>query len=421
MVFRGQLDGRTTLASVKDASVSLAVDSHWIAAWDLGGRLYSMWKHGHTFRRGLNGRVLHKWGEGYDARSRVHIDGAEAHALAEESAGVLRRAVSRMIERPSEWSDHSGRHPDAGAIAMFERCARFDARAAADDAARFGTVFAPVGILPPDQYLSIVVQATEGCSFGTCTFCDLYHDRYRVKSVEEFAEHVRAVRHYLGDSAILRNRSVFVGAANALAVPMARLMAYFEALNEVFGEIAGRPALARLPGGPRGPGFQPVVCSFVDGFTGLHKSADDYAALRASGLRRVYLGLESGHDPLLAFVRKPATRGQAVETVRALKAGGVSVGVIVMAGLGGRRFAGGHVADTIRAVNAMALDARDLLYFSDLVEVPGTAYPQLAAAEDLRPLPLEERLAQIAAIRAGLRFPAAPPRSARYDVREFVY
>jgi radical SAM superfamily enzyme YgiQ (UPF0313 family) len=159
----------------------------------------------------------------------------------------------------------------------------------------------------------------------------------------------------------------------------------------------------------------------VDGFTGVRKTAAEYRLLSHLGLRRVYVGLESGHDPLLAFVRKPATRGQAVETVRALKAGSVSVGVIVMAGLGGRRFSGGHVSDTIRAVNAMALDAGDLLYFSDLVEVPGTAYPQLAAGEDVRPLPLEDRLAQIAAIRAGLRFPAAPPRSARYDVREFVY
>jgi hypothetical protein len=428
MVFRGQLDGRTTLASVKGTSVSLAVGSHWIAAWDLGGRLYSMWKHGHTFRRGLNGRVLHKWtdlrGAGldsrgasldsrgaslracdhdlspYDARLRVHIEGADAHALAEESAGVLRRAVASMLEQPSSWTDHAGRHPGTGAIAVFERCAGFDARAAADDAARFGTVFAPVGILPPDQYLSIVVQATEGCSFGTCTFCDLYHQRYRVKSAEEFAEHVRAVRDYLGDSAILRNRSVFLGAANALAVPMARLLAFFETVNEGFG----RP-----------------IHAFVDGFTGLHKSSGDYAVLRGIGLRRVYVGLESGHDPLLAFVRKPATRGQAVETVRALKAGGVSVGIIVMAGLGGRRFSAGHVTDTVRTVNEMALDAGDLLYFSDLVEVPGTAYPQLAASEDVRPLPLEERLAQVAAIRTGLRFPAAPPRAARYDVREFVY
>ncbi len=241
-----------------------------------------------------------------------------------------------------------------------------------------------------------------------------------MKPIEEFAAHAQAVLDYLGDSASLRGRSVFLGAANALAVPMPRLLDFFDTIASVLGEAAPwnpSPHPAR-PGAS--PGRRPVH-AFVDGFSGLQKSAADYATLRERGLRRVYVGLESGHDDLLAFVRKPATGRQAVETVRAIKAGGVSAGVIVMAGLGGRRFSAGHVADTAAAVNEMALDAGDLLYFSDLVEVPGTAYPRLAADADLRPLALDERLAQIAAIRSGLVFPGAPPRVARYDVREFVY
>ena len=430
MVFRGQLDGRLALASVKDTSVSLAVGSHWIAAWDRGGRLYSLWKSGHTFRRGLNGRVLHKWTDhsrtgvppagpspqsepsSYDARSRVSVEGTEADALVDEASAVLRRMLDVVALDPAAWSDRSGLSPDAASLAVFERCARFDSKAARADADRFAEVLSPVGILPPDQYLSIVVQATEGCSFGTCTFCDLYHERYRVKPADEFSAHAVAVRDYLGDSALLRGRSVFLGAANALAVPMPRLLEFLDTIERVFGGSAGwKPA----------PGSVLPVHAFVDGFTGLHKTAADYRVLRERGLRKVYVGLESGHDPLLAFVRKPATSRQAVDTVRAVKDGGVSVGVIVMAGLGGRRFSEGHVADTVAAVNDMELDEGDLLYFSDLVEVPGTAYPQLAAEADVRSLPLDDRLAQIAAIRARLVFPAAPPRVARYDVREFVY
>ena len=49
-------------------------------------------------------------------------------------------------------------------------------------------VYSPVGILPPDQYLALVVQATRGCAFNTCTFCDLYRDGYRVKSAAERAK-----------------------------------------------------------------------------------------------------------------------------------------------------------------------------------------------------------------------------------------
>jgi hypothetical protein len=177
--------------------------------------------------------------------------------------------------------------------------------------------------------------------------------------------------------------------------------------------------LGALPG-PFGGGPRPVH-AFVDGFTGARKSAADYAELRRRGLGRVYVGLESGHDPLLAFVRKPASREQVVETVRAIKAGGAQVGVILMIGLGGRAFAEGHVRDTVAAVNEMGLGAGDLLFFSELIDIPGTAYPRVAAAADIEPLPLQERMTQAEAIRAGFRFEGPAPQMAKYDVREFIY
>lgn len=410
MVYRGRLDNRPALLSVKDSSVSLAVGHDWIAAWDLGGRLYSLWKQGHTYRRGLNGRVLHKWrdeamaGRGpYDARQRVYIEEAAANPLVQETAEVLRAAIGAVREDALGWVNAGGARVPADVVALLDRCSRFDLARATTDAARFRQVFSPVGILPPDQYLSTVLQATEGCSFGTCSFCDLYHEPYRVKSAGEFAGHARSVREYLGESLRLRGRSIFLGAANALAVPMPRLVEFFEVMADVFDA-------------PRRP-----VYAFVDGFTGARKTGADYAELRSRGLRRVYVGLESGHDPLLAFVRKPAGREQVVEAVRAIKTGGVSVGVIVMIGLGGHRFAAGHVSDTTAAVNDMRLGPNDLLFFSDLVEVPDTAYPQLAAADDIRPLSLDDRLQQLRAIREGLVFEGTPPQVARYDVREFVY
>ncbi len=403
MIFHGCLDHRPALVSVKDTSISLAFEAEWVAAWDLGGRLYSLWKHGHTYRRGLSGRVLYKPFRASDARQRVPVEGEAADAVVQETAeaaGLLRLALERD---PGAWADAEGRHPRGDVAALVERCARFDAATARGDAARFASVYSPVGILPPDQYLSTVLQATEGCSFNTCTFCNLYHGGYRVKSAEEFRHHVKTVRDYLGDSASLRGRSFFLGAANALAVPMGRLVEFFDVIPGPFGDT-GRP-----------------IHAFVDGFTGLRKTAADYAELRLRGLGRVYVGLESGHDPLLAFVRKPASREQVVETVRTIKAGGASVGVIVMIGLGGRAFAEGHVRDTIAAVSQMGLGAGDLLFFSELVEAPGTAYPQAAAAAGIEPLSLDERRVQTEAVQAGLVFDGRPPQVARYDVTEFVY
>jgi hypothetical protein len=418
MVFRGRLDGGEAAASLKDSSVSLAVGEGYVVAWDLGGRLYSVFRAGATYRRGLSGRVLHKWRDPeaaadavspYDERQRVVLGATDGDRLIDECAALAARAVDAIRSRPASWTPRDGEHVESGSsrigalLDALDRCARFDARAARADAARFAMVYSPIGILPPDQYMSTVLQATSGCSFGTCTFCDLYAAGYRVKTAAEFELHIQAVRDYLGPSILLRARSVFLGAANALAVPLPRLVQLMEVLR---GAFHGAP---------------PPVSGFVDGFTGALKDADAYRRLASLGLARVYIGLESGHDPLLAFVRKPGTSADAVETVRAVRAGGVGVGVIVMVGLGGRRFAAGHVAETIACVNAMGLGANDLVYFSDLVEVPGTSYPAQAATGNATPLGQRERIEQLRAIRAGLHFPGAPPKFARYDIREFVY
>ena len=417
MLLRGRIGAGQITVSLKPSSISSAIDHSYVVAWDLGGRLYTVWRHGQTYRRGLDGRVLHKWrdmeaapdAEGpYDERQRVLLTAPEAGPLLDEAAGHAREVAEAISRNPGAWMAPQGGQPQVtdglreAAIHLLQQCARFDAARAAEDAARFATVYTPIGILPPDQYMSLVLQATQGCSFGTCTFCDLYQDGYLVKSPDEFERHIEAVLSYLGASRDLRSRAIFLGSANALAVPMSRLSGVFDAIRRAFP--------TPLP-----------VHAFVDGFTGVRKTEDDYRVLGARGLRRVYVGLESGHDPLLAFARKPATSAEAVETVRHVKAAGLSAGVIVMTGLGGHQFAAGHVADTVSALNAMPLDGSDLLYFSELVQAEGTDYPRLSHDHGIEPLDLPALHEQRRAILDGLRFAAAPPRVARYDVREFVY
>ena len=166
------------------------------------------------------------------------------------AAGFARTTLERMNSGSWRWTSAVDSVVAQEARALLALASRFDAAAARADAGRFSLVFGRVGILPPDQYLSLVVQATEGCSFNTCTFCELYREGYRVKTPEEFRQHVSGVLSYLGASASLRSRGIFLGAANALAVPMARLLPIFETLLE------------ELDAARRG------VCAFVDGFTG---------------------------------------------------------------------------------------------------------------------------------------------------------
>jgi hypothetical protein len=402
MVLRATHASSSFIISLKPHSLAVSRDDRHVVSWDLGGRLYCVYRDDVTWRRGLNGDVLEKRGSGA-SRSRSWLTPAEADAVVDGAATFARETADAVLSPAWRWAAPVESVVAQVIVSHLQLCTQLDAARARIDAGRFAAVYRPVGILPPDQYLSLVVQATEGCSFNTCTFCDLYHNGYRVKSPDQFHAHVEEVRRYLGASISLRSRGIFLGAANAMAVPMATLVPVFETLVEELDAI------------PRG------VCAFVDGFTGTKKTAGDYRMLSHLGLRRVYIGLESGHDPLLAFIRKPGLAADAAETACRIKAAGVHVGVIVMTGLGGERFATGHVADTIAAVNQMHLGQGDLIYFSDLVEAASTAYPRIAEREDVRPLSLEGRRAQREAIRAGLRFGGPEPRFATYDIREFVY
>ena len=402
MVLHAQHGTSAYIVSLKPHSIAVSVDGTHVVAWDRGGRLYSVYDDGVTWRRGLSGQTIETRRAGAE-RERVLLADDVADRVVDSAAGAARATLERMTSASWRWTGAVDRVVAQEARALLALASRFDAAAARADAGRFSLVFGRVGILPPDQYLSLVVQATEGCSFNTCTFCDLFHEGYRVKTPEEFRQHVSGVLAYLGASASLRSRGIFLGAANALAVPMARLLPIFETLLE------------ELDAARRG------VCAFVDGFTGTRKTTAEYRLLSHLGLRRVYIGLESGHDPLLVFVRKPGSAADATETVRAIKSAGVQVGVIVMTGLGGAQFADGHERDTVAIINAMGLGEGDLVYFSDLVEVPSTSYPVMAADAQIVRLTREERRQQQNRIRSGLRFEDAPPQFATYDIREFTY
>jgi radical SAM superfamily enzyme YgiQ (UPF0313 family) len=163
--------------------------------------------------------------------------------------------------------------------------------------------------------------------------------------------------------------------------------------------------------------------AFLDGFSAEKKTVEDYRVLASLGLKRVYVGLESGSAGLLQLLNKPGAPEDALHAVRAMKTAGVAVGVIVLLGAGGRSYAIDHVRDTTQLINAMRLDMDDLIYFSELIESEGLAYTQQAFAQGLQPLTAEERIAQGEAIERGLRFSArrGEPHISRYDIREFVY
>jgi radical SAM superfamily enzyme YgiQ (UPF0313 family) len=396
MLIRGEIQDQRIVLTARRGTLTVGIGTDEVCSWDLEGRPYSIWADGRTWRRGLEGRAVETWREGNERRRRT-LEAAEVDALADRAADRARTVLSLIGSGDSKREAETELDTTRRGLA---RAAEFDAAAARADARRFASIYRPIGVLPPDQYLAFVAQATEGCMFGSCSFCNLYHQAFRVKTPTAFRQHLAEAKAYLGDSLLMRDRSVFLGAANALALPTDHLVVLFGALEETLG---GHPG----------------ICAFIDGFMGSRKGADEYAALRRGGLKRVYIGLESGHDPLLAAVHKPGSAGDALAAVQAMKAAGLSVGVIVIVGLGGVQFENEHLADTTAALQRMALGPSDLVYFSNLVEDSVGTRADLDMSTRLLSEAGRER--QRSQLQDALKSASNPPRMATYDVREFVY
>ncbi|MCO5168610.1 MAG: radical SAM protein [Planctomycetes bacterium] len=373
---------------------------HWVV--DVEGRLLAGHVDGLHHRVGLDATVVART-PGLRGAAR-RLPPAEGDAVLAAAAGAL-RVVAEDLARGAVplQLDHEA-PPDAERARVADLLRRAADRAARpeDERAAFARVYRPVRVLPPDCAQALVAQLTEGCSYGRCSFCTLYAGvPFRIKPPAAFAAHLEDVAALLGQGAALRAR-LFLGDANALLAPMPSLLQALGALR------------ARFPEAARGG-----VDAFVDVFSGRGRTADELRALRDAGLRRLTVGLESGHPPLLAWLRKPVVPEAVMGLVDRARRAGLDVGVTVLVGAGGREFDRAHVEDTAQVVRDMRLGPRDLVLLSPLVVDAASEYARRAARAGVRALAPDEQEAQADRLRAALS--GGRWRVSRYDLERFVY
>jgi radical SAM superfamily enzyme YgiQ (UPF0313 family) len=326
---------------------------------------------------------------------------------------VLRRLEKGEVET---WSDEESRQQALRQVkSWLKTVVDWDYARLENERKRFRAVYSPVTILPPDQYLALVLQATEGCHWNHCSFCHFYRKTsFRIKSEAEFGKHLQATKDFFGEAIRLR-QSIFLGDANALVLPQSKLLKVMDRINEAF------PMSPHHLGDRESQGFRGIY-SFLDVFTGEKKTEKDFGQLRERNLRRVYVGVETGCDELLCFLNKPATARQTLEVCLAVKGAGLSLGVIIMIGIGGNRFLCRHIEQTAELLNLLGLGVGDIVYFSPFLDPPSMEYSLRAAEAGIGSLTEQEREYQLNAIRCALSFEELQkPKVSLYDIREFVY
>ncbi|WP_322512327.1 radical SAM protein [Chloroflexus sp.] len=377
--------------------VTIAEAMRIIISFDGEGRPIVAFRHGTNYVRGLSGEVLLKRALAPGQKERRKLPTDERRALLAELLADARRMIERIeTEAPPAARD------------WFERIRRWDVERLEAERERFHAIYKPVSILPPDQYRALVLQATEGCSWNRCHFCTFYRDRaFRIHSPPSFREHIHRVKEFVGAGLGLR-MAIFLGDANALIIPQPRLR---ELLRVVHDEFAIGPD-ADFKG----------IYAFLDIFGAERKTLAEYRELAAFGVRRIYLGLESGDETVFRLLNKPGSPAEAIEAVRTIKAAGIAVGVILLVGAGGERLAAEHVQHSLAALAAMPLGPEDIVYLSPLIVPPDSPYLAQLQAHASPPLTEIAISAQLEELKRGTR--AVIGTGAKvviYHIEEFVY
>ncbi len=392
-----------------------------------------------TLRRTMDGRIqaiytppdAERAGFAGILRERRWLDEAERAAIWVRAQEEARQAIAGLAAGtlPLEREAAAGAMAAGDAVALAEARGWLEqvvARSFADleaDAERFRSIYKPISILPPDQYGATVLQLAEGCSHNRCTFCTFYRDRpFHIKPPAEARQHIEAVLGLLGPGRSAR-KQVFLGDANALIIPQHTLRRLLELTNEYFdvapaGLTPGRLAAWEWehPQGVAG------VYSFMDSFGLQWKSRADLKELADLNLRRVYIGLESGHDPLREFLGKPGLATEAAAAVADLKAAGLDVGLILLVGAGGESYRAQNLQSSVALLRAMNLGRSDFIYLSPLVEHPDSPYTDAMRQSGLTSLPPEALHGALQEFRQALKdLGPQGPRVAIYDINEFAY
>ena len=184
---------------------------------------------------------------------------------------------------------------------------------------------------PPGEWKSYLLQVTIGCSHNACTFCSMYKNkRFRVRPLDEILEDIALAKGYYGDV-----RRVFLCDGDALAVDTETLLKILEALYHAF------PSLEK-------------VTTYAGPHSALNKTPEELSALCRAGLKRAYLGMETGSGELLAAIRKGVTAEEMLRAGVTLRQAGMDLWVMVLIGLAGRgEPSRRHALDTAAMVNEM--------------------------------------------------------------------
>jgi radical SAM superfamily enzyme YgiQ (UPF0313 family) len=225
---------------------------------------------------------------------------------------------------------------------------------------------------PPSESDAYILQATIGCSWNHCTYCDMYRDKtFRIRDLAATLDDLDAAGRVHGSDV----EKLFVADGDALVLPMDHWRPILERAREVF------PRLRR-------------VSCYAMARNVLEKSDAELVELRGAGLSLLYIGPESGDDATLKRIAKGDDAAAHARAAERAHAAGMQLSVIALLGIAMDR-SDEHARATAELVTRM-----DPAFFSALTVtvVPGTPLERLAKKGRFEVPPVEGLLRELRTI-----------------------
>jgi len=227
-------------------------------------------------------------------------------------------------------------------------------------------------IRPPNESRSLLLRITRNCPWNQCLFCPVYKNRkFSLRTADEIKTDIRTAKAMVDDIRRLSWRMGKAGVVDDTVIGsiwgnsrysscyQGMAMWLYYGTGAVFLQDADNLVMktddlvevlqflrAQFPDISR-------ITTYSRSRTVIRKTVEALKRIREAGLDRVHIGLESGSDAVLKFMKKGVSAEQHIEAGRKLKEAGMEVSEYVMPGLGGKALWREHALETARVLNAI--------------------------------------------------------------------
>lgn len=173
--------------------------------------------------------------------------------------------------------------------------------------------FSEPAMRPPQEAHSLLLRATQGCTYNDCHFC--YVSRgypFMAVNPEQMEQEALAQKPFFRP-----DTNIYLTGSNPFTLPPERLEAYLDILRRHFPQFGELSMQSRIDDIGR-------------------KSMGELQNLRRLGLAHLYIGTENGNEAVLRLMNKGHTAAETVEQLHRLDEAGIAYTTFYVIGLGGR-------------------------------------------------------------------------------------